>query len=115
MAKKIIIANWKANPDSTGRAMRIAREVEYGFQSSKSVDVVLAPPFVFLESVGSVIKKVKLGAQNTFFGDTGPHTGEVSWRQLKNFGVEYVILGHSEQRALGETNEEVNKKIKTVL
>ncbi|HEY4521629.1 MAG TPA: triose-phosphate isomerase [Candidatus Paceibacterota bacterium] len=113
--KKIIIANWKMNPDSVERAGHIAVWVESSFQNSKNIDVVLAPPFVFLESVGSVIKKVKLGAQNTFFGDTGPHTGEVSWRQLKNFGVEYVILGHSEQRALGETNEEVNKKIKTVL
>jgi len=115
MAKKIIIANWKANPDSTGRAMRIAREVEYGFQSSKSVDVVLAPPFVFLESVGSVIKKVKLGAQNAFWGDVGPYTGEVSWRQLRHLNVEYIILGHSEQRAFGETNEKINKKIKVVL
>lgn len=115
MAKKIIIANWKTNPDSVGRAVQIARKIESDISGSKNTEVVIAPPNVFLFSVGAVIKKSKLGAQDSFWEDVGPHTGEVSWRQLKRIGVYYVIIGHSEQRAVGETNEEINKKIKSVL
>src|SRR3989344_3463724 len=113
--KKIIIANWKMNPDSVRRAVRIAREIESGIVGARSVDVVIAPPVIFLSDLEKNVKKIKFGAQDAFWEDIGSRTGEVSWRQLNSFGVRYVILGHSEKRALGETNIQINKKVKAVL
>lgn len=123
--KKIIIANWKMNPDSIGRAVRIAREISTGILGIKNIEVVIAPPFVYISNLSALAKasadkqslthNFQLGAQDTFWENIGPHTGEVSWNQLKHFGVEYVIVGHSEKRAFGETNEIINKKLKAVL
>ncbi|HEY4496907.1 MAG TPA: triose-phosphate isomerase, partial [Candidatus Paceibacterota bacterium] len=68
------------------------------------------------ESIKKTIKKSVLGAQNMFWGDLGAYTGEISWRQLKRLGVEYVILGHSERRKyLDETDELINKKVSAAL
>ncbi len=109
--KKLIVANWKMNPDSPARAVRLAKQIEAGVPASKKIEVVIAPPFPFLEDVKKVIKKAKLGAQNMSDEKRGAHTGEVSANELKNLGVSYVILGHSERRALGETDEMINKKV----
>lgn len=73
--------------------------------------VVIIPPFVFLEAVGRVLKRAAVGAQNAFFEDDGAWTGEVSLRQLKSIGARYVVIGHSERRKLGETDELVGKKV----
>lgn len=114
--KKLIIANWKVNPDSPGRAVVLARKIESKIRPPKNVEVVIAPPLPFLSAVGAVLKKSKLGAQNVFWGDTGPYTGEVSWHQLKHFKIQYVIVGHSERRAyLGETDEIINRKVAALL
>ena len=113
--KKIVIANWKMNPDSAGRAERIAREVSNGISGIKNIEAVIAPSFVHISSLQSLTSNFKLCAQDVFWENTGPFTGEISWLQLKHCGVGYVILGHSERRALGEINEEINKKIKAVL
>lgn len=101
---KIIIANWKENPQTVEEAVSLAKAVD-------SEGVVIAPPFVFLEAVGKAIKKAALGAQDIFWEDKGAFTGEVSGSQLKNLGVKYVIVGHSERRRLGDTDEIVAKKI----
>ncbi len=114
--KKVIIANWKMNPDSTGRAVRLAKEIERGTRGVKNVSVVIAPPYPFLESVDKVLKKTKLGAQNLFWEDVGPYTGEVSWHQLKHLRITYVIIGHSERRiCFGETDGMINKKVRAAL
>lgn len=103
---KIIIANWKMNPATEEEAVELAKRID-------AENLVICPPFPFLKSVGQVIKKSKLGAQDLFWeGPTGPYTGEVSAAELKNVGVEYVILGHSERRKnLGETNDVIAKKV----
>jgi len=114
--KPLIVANWKANPAALKDAISLARTIERGILPYQNIEVVIAPPFPFLLAVGKVLKKIRVGAQNTFWEDIGPYTGEVSWRQLKNCGVRYVIIGHSERRIhLGETDEMVNKKVKAVL
>lgn len=113
--KKIIIANWKMNPDSVSRAVRIAREISSKIFGVKNVEVIIAPSFVHISNLQSLTSNFQIGAQDAFWEDIGPHTGEVSWHQLKHLGVGHVILGHSERRVLGETNEEINKKVKAVL
>ena len=113
--KKILIANWKANPDSLKEAVFMAKKIESDL-GRLNVDVVIAPPFPFLSEVGKVLKKAKLGAQDVFWAKSGPYTGEVSVNQLKNLGVKYVIVGHSERRLnLDETDEMINKKILSLL
>lgn len=116
MARPLIAANWKANPDSPGRAVLLAQKIEKALVRAKNAEVVIAPPHPFLAQVGAVLKKARLGAQNMFWEDTGPYTGEISWRQLKHLKVEYVIIGHSERKFyLGETDEMINKKVRAAL
>lgn len=82
------------------------------------VDVVLCVPFVSLAGVGNAIKgtSIKLGAQNMHFENCGAYTGEISGTMLKEMGVEYVILGHSERRQyFNETDQTVNKKVHKAL
>lgn len=116
MAKPLIIANWKMNPDSSGRAAALARRIESGIAGIRGVDVVVAPPFPFLGAVRAALKKARLGAQDAFWVAKGAYTGEVSAHQLKYFRVGYVIVGHSERRGfLGETDEMVQKKLRAVI
>ncbi len=77
-------------------------------------DVIICPPFTSLQIANSLIKdsNIKLGAQNMFYEESGAFTGEISAPMLKSVGCEYVILGHSERRAIfGETDDLINKKI----
>lgn len=105
---KIIVANWKLNPATEAEAEKLAKE-------SDAEGLIICPPFPFLGAVAKVIKKAKLGAQDLFWEESGAYTGEVSGTQLKDFCVEYVIIGHSDRRKLGETNEMVAKKIAAAL
>lgn len=84
----------------------------------KNVKIVLCPPFVHLESFKNRIKNeaVFFGAQNIHEEEVGRFTGETSAPMIKNFGGDYVIVGHSERRKyFSENNELVNKKIKVAL
>ena len=77
-----------------------------------NVETVICPPFIYVAELGHSMSKLKLGAQDVSrFDFEGAHTGEVSARMLKNAGVKYAIIGHSERRKLGETSEIINKKI----
>ncbi len=107
--KKLIIANWKSNPDSLVQAKKLGRDID-------KPGVVIAPPYPFLESLGKTLRRATLGAQDVFGADRGAYTGEVSLSQLKDLKVKYIILGHSERRKfLGETDELINKKVKAAL
>ena len=79
-----------------------------------NVHTVICPPFLYIEPLRQLVKghRVVLGAQDIFWKEKGAYTGEISPKQLWASRVRYVILGHSERRALGETNEVVNKKVK---
>ena len=114
--KKLIIANWKSNPATLREAVALAQKTELAASGHRGVEIVVAPPFPFLGGVAAVLKAAKLGSQNASWGDTGPYTGEVSWRQLKSLKVKYVIVGHSERRLFfGETDEMINKKVHALL
>lgn len=107
--KKLIVANWKSNPGTLREALKLAKASDFK-------DVVIAPPYPYLKQVGKLLKQASLGAQNVFWEDGGPYTGEVSASQLRHLKVKYIIVGHSERRLhLQETDEVINKKIKLVL
>ena len=107
--KKIIIANWKMNPGSLEEAKKIFNKIKIAAGKLKKVETVICPPFVYLPSLRAT------GAQNIFYEEKGAYTGEISVKMLKDLGVKYVIIGHSERREMGETDEIINKKIKAGL
>ena len=108
--KPLIVANWKMNPVSLAEAKRLFNLEKKGTRNLKRVEVVICPPFVYLPVLRAN------GALDCFWEEKGAYTGEVSPKMLKDLGVKYVILGHSERRKyLGETDEMVNKKVKAVL
>lgn len=114
----LIVGNWKMNPQSVTMATRLATDLKKGLQRVRDVEVVLAPPAVFISEVRKVrngSKVFALGAQDAHFEKLGAHTGETALSMLKSFDVGYVIIGHSERRAAGETDEAVNKKINATL
>jgi len=108
--KPIVVANWKMNPLSLAEAKKLFNSVTQGTRKIKGVTVVICPPFIYLSSLGAN------GSQDCFFEEKGAFTGEVSVKMLKNLGCRYVIVGHSERRQYQkETDEMVNKKLKSVL
>jgi triosephosphate isomerase len=113
---KLVIANWKMNPQSKKEAEAIFSSISKGIKNIKNTDIVICPPFPFLfikEKLKN--KKIILGGQDVSFEREGSYTSEVSSSMLKNFGVEYVIIGHSERRRIGDTNSIINKKISATL
>jgi triosephosphate isomerase len=114
--KPLIVANWKLNPTSQKEAKFLFNSVKNGIKNIKNVEVVICPPFVFLFHLQPTTHNLRLGAQDCFWEEKGPFTGEISSLMLKDFNCRYVILGHSERRRyFGETDEMINKKIKAVL
>ena len=119
--RKLIVANWKMNPQSPKEAGRIFGGIKQVAGKLKKVETVICPPFVYLPMFGgSTSKHLQIGAQDLFWENPpegkGSYTGEISAKMLMGLGVKYVIVGHSERRIhLGETNEIVNRKIKTAL
>ncbi|MDE2188418.1 MAG: triose-phosphate isomerase [Patescibacteria group bacterium] len=113
MSKKLLVGNWKMNPQTSDDAKRIfASYKKISVKISKTV-LIACPPFVYLPLVSLTKgqKKVLSGAQDMFFESEGAYTGEISPRMLKNLGASHVIIGHSERRnKMGETDEIVSKK-----
>jgi len=86
--------------------------------ASGNVDVAVCPPSVYLHDVGAALRgsAIHLGAQNVYYAAEGAYTGEISCGMLKDLGCKYVILGHSERRAIfGESDADVNTKLLAVL
>ncbi|MFC0525522.1 triose-phosphate isomerase [Pontibacillus salicampi] len=113
MRKQVIAGNWKMNK-LLNEAEDFVTDVKGQVPSFDQVESVVVAPYTHLhplvqKAAGS---DVKIGAQNMHFEESGAFTGEVSPEMLKDIGVEYVVLGHSERRELfAETDESVNKKV----
>ena len=115
--KTIIAGNWKMNKTLT-ETKAFADEIKPQLGKHKWCEVVLCVPFVNIPAAVRMFKdtRVAIGAENVHFENSGAFTGEVTAEMLKEVGVKYVIIGHSERREYyGETDFTVNKKIKAAL
>lgn len=113
--RPIVIANWKMNPLSLKEAEKLLKAAAMAAAGAKKAEVAVCPPAVFIAPLKKFSRKVSLGAQDAFHSDTGPFTGQLSAGMLAALGAKYVILGHSERRALGEKNALIAKKLKSAV
>lgn len=117
MRTKLIAGNWKMNL-SIKESIDLVNGIHYGLKNPGNVDVVVAPVFTALHTISELLKESFIGVagQNISHQKAGAFTGEISAEQMKDTGVEYIIIGHSERRQFyGETNDLINKKIKRAL
>lgn len=116
MRNPIIAANWKMNKTSKEAAQLVIELIDK--VKNAKCDVILCPPFTSLSQVIKLVENtnIKVGAQNMYFEESGAFTGEISPLMLKDIGVTYVIIGHSERRQFFKEDDSlVNKKIKAAL
>jgi triosephosphate isomerase len=117
MARPTVIANWKMNGSIASNALLInSMADELGKVSD--VDLGVCVPFPYLAQMQQVLKggNLKLGAQNVNAEKSGAYTGEVSCEMLQEFNCHYVLVGHSERRALfGESDSALTKKFEAVV
>lgn len=117
MREKYIIGNWKMNKTAS-EAVSLINSMKVRLTGEEKVKVAVCPPFTAIDTVkqGVVDTKILLGAQNVHYVPAGAYTGEISVDMLKDLGVTYCIVGHSERRQyFGETDESVNKKLEALL
>ena len=116
MRRKIIAGNWKMNK-TPSEAVALVNELK-DLVKNDEVDVVYCVPAIDIVPVVGAVKgtNVKVGAENMYFEESGAYTGEVSAAMLKDAGVEYVIIGHSERRDyFKEDDVLLNKKVKKAI
>ena len=115
MRRYMVAGNWKMNGSRSANSALLEKAVA-GLTRCRDIDVVVCPPAVYLESVGTALdgSAIKLGAQNLCDQEApGAFTGEIHGAMLKEMECTYVIVGHSERRALyGETDEIVARKFR---
>jgi triosephosphate isomerase (TIM) len=111
--RNLVVANWKMSPETLGDAKKVFNGARISAKGLKNTDVVICPPFPFLQPLSKLNypKNMFLGSQNIFSETKGAFTGEVSVEMIKDLGAKFVITGHSERRAMGESNEIVRKKM----
>ncbi len=116
MRKKIIAGNWKMNK-TPAEAKALVAEMK-GKVADAACDVVVCPTAICIPGVIEELKgsNIAVGAQNVHFKENGAYTGELAGNMLKEAGVEYVIIGHSERRQyFAETDETVNLRTKAAI
>ncbi len=113
---KYLIFNWKMNPASKKQALGLFKNYLNALKTAKLKNwkIIVSPPFVYLTDFADILKKysllknkVFLAGQNCFWEKEGPYTGEISPAMLKNIGIKYVILGHSERRRYFQENAKI--------
>lgn len=117
-AKPLVIGNWKMNPATLARAEKLWLDVQKGLKGRRGIaEVAVAPPLPFITNLQELAstQAVDLVSQDVSAKEKGAHTGEVSGSMLRSIKVRSSIVGHSERRAAGETNESVNEKVKLLV
>lgn len=105
------------NPTSLDEAKRIFKSSKNIADKLKSTNVVLCPPFVYIPALLNTRTEssISVGAQDVYFEESGAYTSEISPRMLKDLGVTYAIVGHSERRIQGDTDEIIAKKVQSLV
>jgi triosephosphate isomerase (TIM) len=116
MKKPIVVANWKLNPPTIKDARVLFGATKKALRSIRTAaDVVLCPPLSYVGLLAKGERSVVFGAQDVSSDARGAFTGEVSAESLRSIGTQYVIVGHSERRARGESDTMVSKKVRAAL
>lgn len=113
--KFLLVANWKANPDTLRLAKANLIAIKKIASKNKNSEIVICPPVIFLESLKTLAKPIALGSQDIFTEPSGAFTGEIGYEALRETKIKYVIIGHSERRQLGENDIDVSRKIRIAL
>ena len=110
--RTLIAANWKMNGDATWFDKPVQFDRAFPQSDREYLDVLICPPAIYLESMHNIARQtgVFLGAQDCHEEKKGAYTGSISADMLERAGASYVILGHSERRAAGESNKLVKAK-----
>lgn len=113
MARALIVANWKMNPATYKEAKALLEATKRAAEAAKNIAVVVAPPSVYLRDLRAAYKgkRLSFAAQNAHFERTGSYTGDISPAQVRDSKVPYVIVGHAERRAVGETDDLIRRKV----
>ena len=117
MRRKIVAGNWKMH-GSRAENTQLVDSITSGFAGDEGAECVICPPFVYLHEISRLLRdsSVQLGAQDVCAESQGAFTGEISAAMLKDVGCRYVLVGHSERRALyGEDDALVARKFAAAL
>jgi triosephosphate isomerase len=111
--KYTIVGNWKMNPDTLDDAKKIFSAISRRVSKYSKVHKVIAPPAPFITTLAG--KKISLCAQDVSSEPRGARTGSISALEVKSAGANFVIIGHSERRAAGDSDEIISKKVSLAL
>ena len=117
MMRALVIANWKMNPATFREARALFEQTKKAAERARGVSLVVAPPSIYLQPLSTLYKgkRIALALQSGHWEKAGAQTGEISMAQGKDARASYVIIGHSENRARGETNDDTRKKVASAL
>jgi len=110
--KSLIIGNWKLYVNTPAEAKKLLRDIDKKLPRGLKVEVAICPQVALapLLKSGYGGKRIAFGTQDVFFEEAGAHTGGISPKALAAAGIKYVLVGHAERRAEGDTDEIVAKK-----
>lgn len=112
---KLLAFNWKMNPATKEGVSILLDSIKTGLSRNSEADILVCPPYIFLDRV-STSNGFLIGSQDVSNQDSGALTGEISANMIKEFGCQYVIIGHSETRELRKlTNQDIQNKVRQVL
>lgn len=115
--KSIIVGNWKMKPATFKEAKKLFEATKKAAEKCPAISLIIAPPALYLRELASNYrgKRISFAVQNAHAEASGAFTGEISLPQARDAGASYVLVGHSERRAMGETNDETRKKVAAAL
>lgn len=111
--KRLVVGNWKLFIDKPEDARSFALALRRKLRGMSGVEVSIAPPLTMLKEIAGLLESspIRVGAQTISKFEGGAHTGDVSGAMLKHAGALFVVVGHSERRAQGDTNEDVHEQL----